>query len=374
MVSYIFNKISKYVIGLILFFVITLGSSSVFNVSANTGVQDTKYKGTVSEVLKVGSTEYGPNYQELKIKLEDSSEITVENNPQTSARNIKYSVGDKVILQRLVSATSETETPVTQSTYIITDYNRISFLTLLLVIFIVLALMVGKRQGFYSLVGMAFSFFVIFKFILPEIIKGNNPILVTVVASLFIIPVNFYLSHGFSNKTHAAIASTVLTMILTSFLTGLSVQLAKLTGYSSDEAMFLQIAHESIDIRGVLLAGIIIGFLGILDDVTVAQASLVAQLSKVKKYKDVLDLYSDAMTVGRDHITSMINTLVLVYAGASLPLLLLFINNPQPWVDVVNLEIVAEEIVRTLIGSIGLILAVPLSTLISALFADDLEA
>jgi len=349
---------------------------SAFSITthANTGVSDTKYRGTVIEVLKTGSTEFGPNYQELKIKLSNNTDVTVEHNPQTSARNVTYTIGDKIVLQKLIPEGSEVNSINTNEKYLITDYYRINYIVWLLALFIGLALIIGKKHGFHSLLGMGFSFFVIFKFILPEIIKGNNPIIVTVIAAAFIIPVNFYLSHGFNNKTHTAIASTILTMVITSILTGIFVPLAKLTGYSSDEAMFLQIAHESIDIRGVLLAGIIIGFLGILDDVTVSQASIVSQLSKVKKYKDVLELYSDAMNVGRDHITSMINTLVLVYTGASLPLLLLFINNPQPWVDVLNMEVVAEEIVRTLIGSIGLILAVPLSTLISSLFSDELSS
>ncbi len=323
-----------------------------------------KYKGKVIEITQSGHSELGDNYQKLKVLLNTGEEIEVENNPQMSAKVITYKKGDNVILQKFALGTDQNET------YIITDFNRLNYLTFVFILFVVLTLAIGKKYGFYSLLGMGFSFFIIFKFILPQIIAGRNPIFITVLASLFIIPITFYLSHGFNKKTHIAIASTVLTLIATTILTGISVSLAKLTGYSSDEAMFLQIANESVNMRGILLAGIIIGFLGVLDDVTVSQASIVTQLKKAKRNYSNSSLYKDAMAVGRDHITSMINTLILVYTGASMPLLLLFVHNPQPFSEVINMEIIADEIIRTLVGSIGLILAVPLSTFLATLVED----
>jgi len=348
-------------------FFITLGVAFLcFNIVHAEDTLDTlkKYKGSVTEIVSAQQTELGAIRQKLKVTLFSGETVDVENNPQSSSKNIIYKVEDKVVLQKFLIGDSS-------FTYVITDFDRLLFLEVLFIIFILLALFVGKRHGFNSIIGMAFSFFIIFKFILPQIVAGHNPIIITALSSIIVIPVTFYLSHGFNKKTHTAIISTVIIFVLTSVMAHLSVKLANLTGYVSDEAMFLQIAFSNIDMKSILLAGIIIGFLGVLDDVTVSQASIVDQLSKAKHYTNSMDLYFDAMNVGRDHITSMINTLVLVYAGASMPLLLLFINNPQPVPEVLNMEIVATEIIRTLVGSIGLILAVPLSTFIATLFSDQ---
>jgi len=161
---------------------------------------------------------------------------------------------------------------------------------------------------------------------------------------------------------------TLIALIITGILANIFVEAAKLTGFASEEAGFLQVAKGgAINMKGLLLAGIIIGLLGILDDVTVSQAAIVFQLKEANNRLKFNQLYQRAMRVGQDHIASMINTLILVYAGASLPLLLLFIDSPRPFLEVVNYEIIADEVVRTLVGSIGLILAVPLTTLIASL-------
>jgi len=343
---------------LIVLSVVLIGIPPVCALDNSAG--DVYHRGVVSNV----SSSNDPAVQNLDVKLTTGEDITVVANPSETGKNINYAEGDRVIVQGFHINDTEVYS------YIITDFDRLPYLFISFVIFVVLSLLVGKIYGLNSLFGMAFSFLVIFKYILPQIISGKDPVLVTIIASVCIIPVTFYLSHGFNKKTHTAIVSTVLTLIMTALLTSFAVHITKLTGYSSDEAMFLQMAYSSIDMRGILLAGIIIGFLGVLDDVTVSQASIVSQLSKSKDYKNFMDLYSDAMEVGRDHITSMINTLVLVYAGASMPLLLLFVNNPQPVFNVLNAELIADEVVRTLLGSIGLILAVPISTFISAIYTE----
>jgi uncharacterized membrane protein len=317
-------------------------------------------RGSVIEVVEYN---LDTSYQKLKIKLDTGDEVEVENNPQETGRDLIYKKGENLILQRLEIGDSER--------YIITDYYRTNSLIFLFIVFALLAIIVGKKYGFFSIVAMVISFLVIFKFILPQISSGKSPMLITILASFFIVPTTFYLSHGFNRKTHVAVVSTFITLIVTSIITSISVNVAHLTGYSSDEAMFLQIGNENINMRGILLAGIIIGFLGVLDDVTVSQSSIVEQLKKTNRDMGTLELYSSAMKVGRDHISSMINTLVLVYAGASLPLLLLFINNPQPINQVLSIELVADEVVRTLVGSIGLTVAVPLTTLIATMVFDD---
>lgn len=251
--------------------------------------------------------------------------------------------------------------------FYIVDFVRRKPLFWLFLIFALLAVVIGKWRGVSSLLGMGLSFLVIFKFILPSISAGNDPIFIAIIGSLFIIPITFYLSHGFNKKTTVAVIATFISLVITGILAQTFVEAAKLTGYASEEAGFLQVAKEgTMNIRGLLLAGIIIGVLGVLDDITVAQAAVVQQLQKVNPRISSGKLFIQAMSVGQDHIASMVNTLVLVYAGAALPLLLLFIDNPHPFSEVINYEIVAEEIVRTLVGSIGLILAVPITTFLAS--------
>jgi uncharacterized membrane protein len=187
-----------------------------------------------------------------------------------------------------------------------------------------------------------------------------------------IIPATFYPSHGFNRKTHIAVFSTLIALVATGFLAKFFINFAKLSGLSSEEAGFLQVLNPEVSsMQGLLLAGIIIGVLGVLDDVTVSQASIVGQLKSANPELNTRQLYVRAMKVGHDHISSMVNTLVLVYAGASLPLLLLFTDAAKPFIELVNYEIIADEVVRTLVGSIGLILAVPITTLLASWFVGS---
>jgi uncharacterized membrane protein len=239
----------------------------------------------------------------------------------------------------------------------------------LFALFVFLAILVGGIWGATSLLGMVFSFFIIFKFILPQILLGKDAILIAIVGSAMIIPVTFSLSHGFKTKTFIAGVGTVFALIITGIVATIAVNLARLSGFGSEEAGFLQSQFGNLlNIKGLLLAGMIISSLGVLDDITISQASVVAELKDANKKYKFADLFKRSMNVGRDHIASLINTLVLVYAGASLPLLLLFVNNPLPFESIVNHEMIAEEIVRTLVGSIGLILAVPITSLLASYY------
>lgn len=243
---------------------------------------------------------------------------------------------------------------------------------LLFVIFVVVAaLLVGRFQGFSSLLGMGFSFLVIFKFILPQISSGKDPVQSAILGSLAIVPFTFILSHGANRKTIVAISGTIISLVIAGFLALIFVEATKLTGFSSEEAGFLQAYKGSlINIKGLLLAGIIIGLLGVLDDITVSQSAIVQELKNTDIKLRPVEIYRKAMVVGKDHIASVINTIILVYTGAALPLLILFVDNPRPFLEVVNYEVIAEEVVRTLVGSIGLILAVPITTLIATSFLE----
>lgn len=237
----------------------------------------------------------------------------------------------------------------------------------LMVLFLVVVLIVGRLWGALSLLGMVLSFFVIFRLIIPLIIQGTNPVIAALLGSFLIIPTTFYISHGFNAKTHVGVVSTLLALLVTGLLAVYFVEATYLTGFASEEAGFLQVERQgSIDIRGLLLAGIIIGTLGVLDDVTVGQSSTVQQLKAANPEATWKELFVTGMKVGQDHISSMVNTLVLVYAGSALPLLLLFYDDQRSVGDILEFELIAEEVVRMLVGSIGLVAIAPVATLLAA--------
>jgi uncharacterized membrane protein len=337
--------------------------------SAQTGQEET-LEGKVIEILKEEEreTELGTQfYQKLEVLITQGSvkDEKVEVEVGGSAAVIgqpQYQINDEVVVV-------QGEDYEGNKVFYIADFVRRDPLIFLFFLFVVLVITVARWRGLTSLLGLGISFLIIFKFILPMIYAGYDPVLITVLASLVIIPVSFYLSHGFNRKTTIAIGGTLIALIITGFLAQIFVEATKLTGFASEEAGFLQAARGNlVNIKGLLLAGIIIGALGVLDDISIAQSAVVQQLREANPKMKTKELFLRAMNVGQDHIASMVNTLVLVYTGAALPLLLLFINNPLPFAQVVNYEIIAEEIVRTLVGSLGLITAVPVTTFLASSF------
>jgi uncharacterized membrane protein len=298
-----------------------------------------------------------------EIRSEGGEILDVERNVSENQIVNDYKVGDKVII--LQNTNSDGESILT-----IIDYQRTNSLIFLIVIFALLTLLIAKGKGFMSLIGLGFSFLILFQFILPQLSNGKNPMLIALAASAIIIPVNFYLSHGFNKKTSIAVLATLITLIIGGLMTESFVNMAKLTGFSSDDALFLQQVSASISIKGLLLASIIIGFLGILDDITISQSAIAFELYATDPKLSFKKLYQKTMNVGKDHITSLVNTLILVYTSTALPLLLLFEGSGGSFLDFVNREMVAEEIVRTMIASIGLILAVPITTLLACVYLD----
>jgi uncharacterized membrane protein len=319
------------------------------------------FEASVDKVLQ------GGDVQKLLLSVTKGTlkgqQISVEHETTSSVNKIIFEQGDKVMV-------SKTQDHEGNPFYQIADYSRRDALQFLFIVFILLTVVIAGKRGFTSLLGMGISFLVIFFFVLPQILAGYSPILIAILGSLLIIPVSFLLSHGFNQKTFVAIAGTLISLVITGVLATIFIEAAKLTGFASEEAGFLQVAGQgTINIKGLLLAGIIIGVLGVLDDITISQSAIVFQLKEANRNFNSKDLYKRAMNIGKDHISSMVNTLILVYTGASLPLLLLFVNNPYPFSQVINYEIIADEIVRTLVGSIGLVLAVPVTTLIAASLA-----
>lgn len=331
-------------------------------------------EGEVISIQEAGLITYHDeltNFQKLEVKFTNKElageTAIIENINQNVSENsliapyTEYQPGDHV---RVVVTSGPQQDEIF---YQIDGLVKRNSLLLLLGIFMLVVLVVGRVWGALSLLGLATSFLIIFKFIIPQIIAGWDPILAAVVGSIIIIPVTFYISHGFNTKTHIGVAATLVGLLITGVLATYFVQAAHLTGFASEEAGFLQVERQgTIDIKGLLLAGIIIGTLGILDDITIGQSSTVEQLKLANPKLKTWELFKNAMKVGQDHISSMVNTLVLVYSGSALPLLLLFFDSERTFVDILEFELIAEEIVRMMVGSIGLVLAAPLATALAA--------
>ncbi|WUN16460.1 YibE/F family protein [Streptomyces phaeochromogenes] len=251
--------------------------------------------------------------------------------------------------------------------YSVTDVNRKLPMTVLAGIFAVAVVLVGRMRGVMALVALAASFLILTFFILPAILQGSNPLVVAVVGASAIMLIALYLCHGLSARTSVAVLGTLLSLLLIGLLGSLFIDWAALTGNTDDNTGLIHGLYPSIDMSGLLLAGIIIGSLGVLDDVTVTQTSAVWELHEANPTMGWRGLYRAGIRIGRDHIASVVNTLVLAYAGAALPLLLLFSIAQSSVGTVANSELVAEEIVRTLVGSIGLVASVPVTTVLAAL-------
>ncbi|WP_329546660.1 YibE/F family protein [Streptomyces sp. NBC_01356] len=268
--------------------------------------------------------------------------------------------GQKVVVAYEPSAPKDLQ-------YSVTDVNRRIPMTVLAGIFALVVVVVGRMRGVMALIALAVSFMILTLFILPAILQGSNPLVVAVVGSSAIMLIALYMCHGLSARTSVAVIGTLLSLLLIGLLGSGFIDWASLTGNTDDNTGLIHGLYPSIDMSGLLLAGIIIGSLGVLDDVTVTQTSAVWELHEANPSMGWRGLYRAGIRIGRDHIASVVNTLVLAYAGAALPLLLLFSIAESSVGTVANSELVAEEIVRTLVGSIGLVAAVPVTTLLAAL-------
>ncbi|MFB7052540.1 YibE/F family protein [Streptomyces vinaceus] len=251
--------------------------------------------------------------------------------------------------------------------YSVVDVNRKLPLAVLAGLFAVAVVVVGRMRGMFALIALVVSFGVLTLFILPAILQGSNPLVVAVVGASAIMLIALYMCHGLSARTSVAVLGTLVSLLLIGLLGSVFVDWAFLSGNTDDNTGLIHGLYPDIDMSGLLLAGVIIGSLGVLDDVTVTQTSAVWELHAADSSMGPRALYRAAIRIGRDHIASVVNTLVLAYAGAALPLLLLFSIANSSMGSVANSELVAEEIVRTLVGSIGLVASVPVTTALAAL-------
>ena len=289
---------------------------------------------------------------------EDGKQISLELNDGGGTPKLRQ--GDRIVVGRVGG----------EDGWYFADYQRRMPLLILGMCFALAVVGLGHWRGLFALVGLGFSFIILVRFVLPAILLGSNPVPVAVVGSAAVMFVTLYLAHGINVRTTTAVLGTMGALLLTGLLAWGFVEASRLTGMGSEEAGFLQAAVAQVNLEGLLLGGIVIGSLGVLDDVTVTQASAVWELHQASPAYGVRELFSAGLRIGRDHVASTVNTLVLAYAGASLPLLVLFTLSNRNLGDVLTGELVAQEIVRTLVGSIGLVASVPLTTGLAAVVAD----
>lgn len=257
-----------------------------------------------------------------------------------------------------------------ERTYIFVDFERGSPLAALAVIFVVLVVLFGRRRGALALCGLAASLALVLLFVVPAIAEGGPPLGVALVGASAVMFLTISLTHGLGAQSAAAMLGTTFALLLTALLAALFIELSAITGLVSEQATLLRGASEgALSLPGLVLAGVVIGALGVLDDVTVSQASTVMALRRADPAQGTRQLYHAALTVGRDHVGATVNTLVLAYVGAALPVLLLFSTQDIGLGTAVQREAVAEEVVATLVGSIGLITAMPLTTILAAALA-----
>ncbi len=279
-----------------------------------------------------------------------------------------FGVGDAIVL-----AWSGAE-PTDPGSYQVVDFQRDGSLLWLAALFAAAVLLLGRWRGLAALAALVLSFGVLLVFVMPAILAGRDPLAVAVVGSCLIRFAVLYLTHGPSARTSTAVLGTLASLALIGVLGALFSAAARLTGLDDQTATLIASLGvgdaAAFDARGLLLAGVVIGALGVLDDVTVTQTSAVWELRRADPDMGAPALFTSAMRIGRDHVASAVNTLVLAYAGASLPLLLLFTLSGQGLGEVATSQAVATEIVRTLVGSIGLVASVPITTALAAVVAS----
>jgi uncharacterized membrane protein len=317
-------------------------------------------KEVIVQKLKLKVLE-GPQKDKV-LELEHGKFVSI-----TEAQKTKE--GDILIL-------SQTQTPQGETTISIYDTYRLENVVFIIFLFAALVILVAGRKGLGALVGMGVSLATIFFFIVPQILNGQNPVFISILGSIFIMLVTLFATHGPSKKTIISLVSISISLVIAGLLSIVFVNLAKLTGLGNEETYsLLQLKDIALNTKGLLLGGIIIASLGVLDDAAVTQVSTLFEISKANAKLKFFDLLERGFKVGRDHIASIVNTLVLAYAGSSIALFLIFVLNPtnQPYWVILNSEVITEEIIRTLAGTMGIILAVPITTFVAAYYLTKLS-
>lgn len=251
--------------------------------------------------------------------------------------------------------------------YIFVDFVRTLPIVLLAVVYAVVVIAVARWRGLRALIGLVGAYFVLASFMLPGLVEGKPPLLLALVGSIVIMIGVLYFAHGFSARTSTALLGTIFGLGITALLAAWATDAANLAGVGSHDAATLVNTSANISISGVILCGLIISGLGVLNDVTITQASAVWELYELAPGSSARKLFTSAMRIGRDHIASTVYTIAFAYAGAALPILIIVMLYDRPLMDTLTSAELSEEVIRTLVGSIGLVLAIPVTTLIAVL-------
>jgi uncharacterized membrane protein len=317
------------------------------------------------EERKIEGTDTTTMQQEVRVELkggERKGQVATITNEV-----VRLEVGDKIFVNRVVNIEG-------RETIVYADFERRPVLAFLAITFVVMLLFFSRWQGLRALLSLAASIGAILFILVPALLAGYNATLTTIGISAIILALAFFGTHGINPRSIIAFGGTFGTVVITSAIAYPSVYIMRLTGFSADAAVYLNFAtNGQLDLVGLLLGGVIIGILGALDDVSITQVSVVEELKAANKNLGFIDLYTRASVVGRNHIGSMVNTLALAYAAVSLPLILLYAKAETSWLVVLNQEVVAAELLRIIIGSIGLILAVPATTAVAAWYYQSRE-
>lgn len=329
------------------------------------------FKAEVTKIIRDGTrnvAEYKNFFQFVEVKFSDGSEkgkaVTIENSGSLkTVKQKSLKVGDEIVVLRVTNNG--------EVTYSVWDKLRLNYIYFTIIGFFALIFVFAGIKGIGSIIGMIISFGVLVGFIVPQILAGRDPLVISIIGSLIILVTTIFLAHGASRRTVSAVISTFISLVITGVLAFVFVKIFHLTGLGDENSYMLQMGNLEINPEGLLLGGVIIGALGVLDDVTTTQSAAIFELFKLNKKLSMTDLFTKGYTIGREHIASLVNTLVLAYAGASLGLFVIFVLNPQstPYWVILNSEVISEEIVRAVAGSMGLILAVPITTIIASYIA-----
>lgn len=309
------------------------------------------------DILGTGAT---TTVQELRAKLLSGSKVGEVVRFENDLMVLE--VGDKIFVNRLVAIDGE-------EYFIFKDIERRPQLLILAVLLATLVIVFAHWQGVRAILSLAVSALAVIFLLVPALLAGYDPALASFAIAAIILAITLFLTHGLSVYVRIAYFGTMAAVGVTCLIAWLSVSWLHLTGFSADSSVYLNFATGGqLDLAGLLLGGIIIGLLGVLDDVSITQASVVQELRRANPTLGVRSLYERGVKVGRDHVGSLVNTLALAYVGTALPLVLLYAQSQAPFMDILNQEVVAAELVRIIVGSIGLVLAVPFTTLVAAYY------
>lgn len=352
----------KWVFSFVIVLTIFLGSTSHSYAQPAPFLLPETLKG---DIVKVASQHFDDSGELEQV----SYQVTLDNGQKIVAiyqlnklAKLELSVGTTVVVVK-------TNLPNAPPSFQIVDVYRLPVLLYFLIAFAVIAILIVGKKGVGSLLGLFISLFIILYGLVPLILKGYDPLSTTIFFCLLIIVLTTYLAHGVSKKTTIALVSTFISLLITLGISVLCIQVLRISGFGNENVYDLYLAtNNTINAKGLLLSGIIIATLGALNDVTITQAVTLFEIKKMNKDMSFFELVKKGMSIGQEHGASMVNTIVLAYAGSSLFVFIFFIINPQkqPIWAILNNEFIVEEIVKTLGGTMGILLALPIVTVLAA--------